>query len=544
MRRSFEFSAVDARRWVRRKPACLANGVMISMLGWFALFGGSSFAQSAPPATADPKQSATTPDQQRIVEIEHRLNDLTNAISQTQQMLNQSLEEMKELRSQLDALRAQTGGAPASGANAAPATVSAGNEAGSKKDLETIREGQEAMQAEIQQHDQTKVETASKYPVRISGLILFNAFSNAGVVDDVQLPTIALARPPGESHGSSGATLRQTLLALDATGPRIGGARSSAEVSIDFFGGVSANSYGYSSSAGFLRMRQSWVNLEWQQTSAQVGYTVPLISPLSPTSYATVAQPGLAGAGNLWTWSPQAQVEHRFDLSDQHTITLEGGLIDPQSPSYAADQLDSPVEASQHPGYEGRLSYRSEGSRIFGSDHPLVLGVGGYTANQLYTTATQIRSWAATADWQLPIMKWLDLTGEVYRGRALGGFGGGIYRDVLMGTDSVTGQPRTTGVETAGGWSQLKFSFNPTLEANAAFGLDDAFSGNYYGLIFPTGTSASQFTTRNNSIVANLIYRPKTYLILSPEYRHIQTWQFAGPANTAHIFTLTLGYQF
>jgi hypothetical protein len=42
----------------------------------------------------------------------------------------------------------------------------------------------------------------------------------------------------------------------------------------------------------------------------------------------------------------------------------------------------------------------------------------------------------------------------------------------------------------------------------------------------------------------NLIFRPKTYLILSPEYRRIWTWPIHGSASTADIFTLSAGYQF
>ena len=161
-------------------------------------------------------------------------------------MLEKSRAEIQSLHSQLDALRAQT---PAASLSAAASDLQDANagQAGSE-DLAAMREQQDAMQAEIKQHEQTKVETFSKYPVRLSGLILFNAFSNAGVVDNAELPTIAIHRFPGSSHGSSGATVRQTLLALDATGPRIAGARSSAEVSLDFFGGVTTNSYGYSSS--------------------------------------------------------------------------------------------------------------------------------------------------------------------------------------------------------------------------------------------------------------------------------------------------------
>jgi hypothetical protein len=477
-------------------------------------------------------------DQQQVVAIETRLNQLTETLSQTEKMLDKSRAEIQALRSQLDALRAQTGAASASGVSPRPQEEGYGH----SQDLDAIREQQDAMQAEIKQHEQTKVETLSKYPLRLSGLILFNAFSNAGVVDNAQLPTIAYPRIPGESHGSSGATLRQTLLTLDATGPRIAGARSSAEVSVDFFGGGSTNSYGYSSSAGLLRMRQTWVNLDWYKTTAQAGYTAPLISPLSPTSYATVAVPALTGSGNLWTWSPQLQVEQRIPIAEQRTIGLQAGLIDAPVSGYMSDQLDSPVEASRHPGYEGRISFVADGSSK-GLARPFSLGVSGYSANQLYNSAIKIHSWAVTGDWQIPIFKWFGLSGEAYRGRSLGGFGGGAYKDIFTGTDAVTGLARTTGVATAGGWSQLKFISSSTLQANAAFGLDDAFSNNFDGFNLPA-TSVSPLNARNRSVLGNLIYRPKSYLILSPEYRRIKTWPYNGAPNIANIFTITAGFEF
>ena len=308
----------------------------LGLLLFLASFAPASFAQAA--------DDASSADQQRVAAIETKLNELNEALSQTEKMLEKSRAEIQSPASQLDALRAQTAAASAS---VRPARIRRMRTPIHPQELDALREQQDAMQAEIKQHDQTKVETFSKYPLRLSGLILFNAFSNAGVVDNTELPTIALPRFPGASHGSSGATLQQTLLTLDATGPSIGGARSSAEVSVDFFGGVSSNNYGYSSSAGLLRMRQSWASLDWYKTTAQVGYTMPLISPLSPTSYATVAQPGMAGSGNLWTWSPQLQVEQRIPFTEQRRIGLEGGLIDPPASGYTATQLDSPVEASR-----------------------------------------------------------------------------------------------------------------------------------------------------------------------------------------------------
>jgi len=42
----------------------------------------------------------------------------------------------------------------------------------------------------------------------------------------------------------------------------------------------------------------------------------------------------------------------------------------------------------------------------------------------------------------------------------------------------------------------------------------------------------------------NLIFSPKTYLILSPEFRRIWTWPISGPAATANIFTLSFGLRY
>ncbi|WP_213805486.1 hypothetical protein [Granulicella sp. dw_53] len=488
-------------------------------------------------------------DDGRAADIENRLNAVTNTLNQTQQLLEQSMQEIRRLRGELETLRSQASTKPSFSGVANPGTLgaepasAASSSVSTKEDMEALHEEQDALQAEIKQHEQTKVETTSKYPVRISGLVLFNAFSNAGVVDDAELPVLALPRNPGSSHGSSGASLRQTLLALEATGPRIGGARSAAEVSIDFFGGVSSNTYGYSNSQGSVRMRQSKVSLDWDKTTAEAGYTVPLFSPLSPTSYTTVAQPALSGSGNLWMWSPQIRVEQRIPLSDRSRVGLEAGLISPPSPNYVSTQLDTPVEASRRPGYEGRVSYRVD-SKAGTVSRPFVLGIGAYSASQFYHSSTQIHSWAVTADWQIPLSQHLELSGEAYRGRALGGFGGSTYKDVLTGTDPVSGANRTVGLDSVGGWSQLKVRFTPSLEANGMFGMDNAFASNFDSLVLSTTDNPLQLYARNQSVVGNLIFRPKTYLIFSPEYRRIKSWRYTGPANVADIFSLSAGFQF
>jgi len=494
-------------------------------------------------AAAPAEQSTSGLDNHRMEDIEQRLSDVTATLSQTQQALQQSLLEIQALRGELDALKLKAAVTPISpdSATTAVATSNAGRI--QNDDVKALHEQQDALQAEIEQHEQTKVETSSKYSLHINGLVLFNAFSNAGVVDDADLPTIALPRFPGASHGSLGATVRQTLLGLDATGPHVGGARSSARLSVDFFGGASTSEYGYSSPTGLLRLRQADASLDWARTTAQVGITEPLITPLSPTSYATVATPAFSASGNLWAWSPQARIEQRIPLSEQTGLTLEAGLIDPGSPGYTSVQLDTPVEASRRPGYEGRVAFHANGNTVAGL-HPLAFGVGAYSSHQFYAAGTTIHSWAVTADWQIPLFRWIEISGEAYRGRALGGFGAGAYKDILSGIDMTTGLSRTSGVDAVGGWSQAKLRFSPTVEANVAWGIDDALSSSFDGLILSTSTNPLELNARNSSVLGNLIVRPKTYLIFSPEYRRIESWRYIGPASIANIFAFSAGFEF
>ena len=140
--------------------------------------------------------------------------------------------------------------------------------------------------------------------------------------------------------------------------------------------------------------------------------------------------------------------------------------------------------------------------------------------------------------------KVFELAGEAYRGRAIGGLGGGVYKDVVTGNDPVTGLATFRLLNAAGGWTQAKLRFTPTIEANAAIGLDDGFSRDFHSLVLVTNTNNTLLRARNRMVTANLIFSPKTYLILSPEYRRIWTWPINSARSTANIFTLTFGLRF
>ena len=470
-------------------------------------------------------------------EMVQRIEAISSALITTRQQLDQSQQQIIQLQAELAAVRRQLASRQDTASASVPPDPSPVQTATSSSS-QPMEERQQTVEAQVKVLDQTKVETGSKYPVRLTGLILFNGFINHGSVDNIDLPSIATRQTPGTSDGSAGASLRQTILGIEADGPRIAGARTSADVSFDFFGGIAYSNYGTAS--GIVRMRTGSINLDWSRDSVQFGMVPPLISPLIPTSYATVAEPGMAWAGNLWSWAPQLRIGHRFPVSDDKRLMAEFGLWDPSSSGYnTSDVFRAPSagEQTKQPGYEGRLSFGSDSERRFQA------GVGGYYSRQTYGSANN-DAWAFTADWRIPMAHRFELSGEGYRGRSLGGLGGGVYKDVIFGTDPISGATVWRGLNDIGGWTQFKSRFSQSLEANATIGQDNGFASDFHAVVLPATASPTALRARNRMLVGNVIFRPKTYLIFSPEYRRIWTWPIAGNGSTANIFTLSVGYQF
>ena len=64
--------------------------------------------------------------------------------------------------------------------------------------------------------DQTKVTASQRYPVSLTGMLLFNAFRNGNYSGTSEYPTSASS---ARAAASDGATLRQTIIGLNFKGP-------------------------------------------------------------------------------------------------------------------------------------------------------------------------------------------------------------------------------------------------------------------------------------------------------------------------------------
>jgi len=533
---SDESAAADVRTALRKKPLCYTDSVKSRMgnaaagiAGVWLFSSAALFAQSAVAPMVDP----TPPGQMHS--LEQRIDRLAENLATAERQVDEDRRKMQSMQAELDDLRktlAESGSGSSEPANASAV-------AQLQQAVTQIREEQEVVSSEVQQHEQTKLESASKFPVRFHGMVLFNAFVNEGVVDQLDLPTTALYRAPGQSHGSVGAGLRQTLLDFEGTGPSLWAGHISADASLDFFGGVTAGALG--SPAGLARLRTAGIAWESPSDLLRFGYDGPLISPLSPTSLATVAQPALAWSGNLWTWAPQLRWEHRFSLAEDRQAGFEFGLYDPSYTAVDAIEADrsvSPGEAARQPGYETRFSYRTGKDR-----RALQLGVAGYYDRKNYGSGQTLDTWAGAADWVAPVTAHGQWSGEFYRGRGIGSLGGGAYRDAYTYTDPDSGQQEIGGLDSIGGWTQWKWNFSQAMQLNAVAGQDTGYADELSQSV-PPNTNPLDYYARNRSLMANFIYRPWLSFVLSPEFRRISSWPTTGRVQTANVYTLSAGYEF
>ena len=476
--------------------------------------------------------------------IPAQIQQLTAAMERTQAQLKQSQQQLDEMRTQLAALQQQMAhqqGTPASSSPVDPATPAEPPQTTSAE-IESIRERQAMQEAQIATHEQTKVESESKYPVKITGLLLFNGFVNTSAVDIPATPTIAI---PGS--GSTGASVRQTVLGFDARGPHLLGARSYADLRVDFYGDATdyAPFGSYTSRDSLLRLKAAHAALQWTNTEAAFAYDRPLISPDSPTSLTAVAEPALAWSGNLWAWNPQLTFTQDVPFSGSHSLQFQAAMIDVADPPVSLSGLSSDAatppsgaEQSRWPGFEARVAVL--GAKSDDRDH---LGFGGYFSPHVLPSGRRYDAWAGTLDAHFHLPARLELSGSFYRGLALGGLGGGAYKDYGYVYSPVESEYYFRPLNDVGGWAQIKEKWSERLEFNGAFGIDNVFAYDLRRYTSSSGTTY-QNLARNRTWTGNVIYSPSAYLLFSLEYRYLASAPLTGAPSASNVIGLAAGYKF
>jgi len=510
-------------------PAIRHPAVVLSLVAALSFSSAAQSSSSTPGADEDTRAA--------LQQLQSQVHELRDLIVELQQQTLSSHEEIARLREELAAERAKTPVAVSADEQSPQATAQISQR------LQHIEEDQQLLSSEIDTQYQTKVESASKYRIRMSGIVLFNLFGNSGAVDNQDVPTWAKWPDSGAASGSIGGTMRQSILGFEAFGPDLLGARTSANLNFDFGGGFPAVYNGVDS--GLVRLRTAAVRLDWTNTSLIAGQDQLFLAPLAPTSFASLIVPPLSYSGDLWIWAPQLRVEHRFNLSGDSKIIVQGALMDPltgrppDDMNYVWYRTADAGEQSRQPAYAGRVAYSSS---MFGQTFSL--GAGGYYSRQNWGFQRTVNSWAGTLDVNLPLGQRFALSAAGYRGAAIGGLGAALGRSVIYNGPLADPATEVQGLNSVGGWAQLKFRATPKLEFNGALGQDSPYASDirYFGdLAF---SYAPAFFTTNRSVFGNVIYRPRSDLVFAAEYRRLRTFTIYDSSYEAGQVNMSVGVLF
>lgn len=447
----------------------------------------------------------------------HQILERLDRLEKTNQALT---EEIRALREQLATLHPEPASKTALAAsdNSTPKTD---GQSASSGDQPTAGEASAIQQNRVDEMEQTKVEASQKFPIRITGMALFNAFTNGHYNNQSDNPTIA-SYATGQDTG--GGTLRQSTLGLLFDGPyTFAGGRVSGSLYMDFFGGSTA------SLNHLVRLRTASINLDWTNTTVSVGQEKPIISPRDPNSYAQVGVSPLTGAGNLWLWQPQIRLEQRFSFDQNTGLKAQVGVFQTSllnstvnADSYAAPVTGQPSENSS-PGAEARLElwrqWRQTGRLEI---------AGGFHVNRNHVGRFALPSNVYSVDWFFRPVSKFEFSGMFFHGRNLAVLGG-----LQQGYDVLPGG-KWVSVAGSGGWAQLRFPVTQRLAFDIYGGQQDDVSRDLL----------SGFIAKNQAYFANAQYRLAPNVIASVEGGQVRTQYFLMGTRLNDHYDLGVAYLF
>lgn len=381
-------------------------------------------------------------------------------------------------------------------------------------------------------------------PVRITpyGTLFFNAFSNSSGTNNADVPLWATT----SSGGNTSASVRQTRLGVRVEGARVGSANLKAVVEADFFGGFPA--IGVGENFGVVRLRLANARLDWEKTSVVVGQDWMVFAPNSPTSIAAAAIPQMAAAGNPWARLPQIRVERRFGKN----FTVQGAVLSPATGDFPSG-VNAPFllqpgtgASSKVPFFQGRVAFSD--SNWLGTKKTGSVGLSGHFGRSRVTvgsSASTIESVGVALDWNFPIAKRVQLTGESFLGRNLAGFQAGIFQgyntDFAFRNGSIVTPGGIRAIGSYGGWTQVGWTLpvlQDKLTAYASIGIDDPRDEDLRTV------SGLNFRSRNLVYAFDLIHKFTPQFQVGAEFRRFTTRELLTGSRDANHINLGASYSF
>lgn len=382
----------------------------------------------------------------------------------------------------------------------------------------TPEEALPLVRAQVEEQARTKVETNSKFPMRIFGTIASNTFANTGEPNWLDIGNVVAVPPAGLPAGSFTSSLRQTRIGALLDGPELGTMRASALVAMDFFGG--APNFQTGQVQPLPRLLYAYMRLENPRTAIQVGHDNMILAPRNPTSLTGLAFPILFRAGNLYLRVPQVRVEQTLAAGSLGEVRAVGGIVAPVAGDFATTAYlfvppNLAGERSRWPGVQSRVSWRATPAGPY-ERSAWEVGASGHYSRERHTTGLS-KSWATAFDFDATAGR-VGVGGEFFTGRNLDAFGASLAQIA----------------KSRGGFVEARVAATRRLDFNAGAGTDRLFGG----------VRSTAALLRNDSVFGNAILRLTPEVATSFEYRWLATTPRIGARRENRHYDFTMTYTF
>jgi hypothetical protein len=251
-------------------------------------------------------------------------------------------------------------------------------------------------------------------------------------------------------------TANETRLGMNFSGPSSDTMKTSGKVEFDFFGNYADEN------KAKIQMRHAYMNLEWPdaQLSFLAGQTWDVISPLNPS---TLNYSVLWVGGNIGYRRPQVRLTKGLSVSDEVSVKLEGALTRTIG---RTDVTGSETgEDAGVPTVQGRVS----ATFPFFGPKPTTIGVSGHRGKEEYDIDptgrnVTITSQSVNLDVTQPVCKWMTIRAELFSGKNLNTYLGGINQ----GVNTTTLRP----IDSRGGWIAASLGPWDKWSSAVGFGVD------------------------------------------------------------------------
>ena len=369
----------------------------------------------------------------------------------------------------------------------------------------------EIQERRVEELAQAKVESGQKFPIRLTGMALFNAFINSRQSGGIDYPVTA--GQTGANH--AGATLRQTIIGLDFRGPTaVAGGAVHGSVFMDFFAGANNQA---------MRIRTGSIEIDWKTRSIMAGIEKPIFNPREPSSLAQVGISPLTGAGNLWLWLPQIRVGQDFAFGRSSGLRAQVGVLQTREIlPYPGASVPGVLEPAR-PAVEGRFEvfHRLD-------DERRIEFAPGFHASTTHVGGISLPSRLFSMDWFVNPWRRVEFTGAFYSGRNVAPLGNG-YGQGFYGYGRYQ-EP----VHSIGGWGQVTVHALPRVDLHLFTGQQD--DANHALTIGRIG--------KNLAYGANIYYRFAPNVLLGFEAAQVRTLYIGQGIRINNHYDLALGYSF